>query len=306
MQRKGLLLALLCILSVSEVWSQERPAIPWRVPVPELQLTGNAQIDFLGRAELVTGPRFQEETGVAIESRRKSPWIAAGLSVVLPGAGEFYAESYYKSAAFFAVELAAWILAYTYDHKGDRQTDFFQNYADQNWSVVRYAQYTQNNLNPPHPPYNWLIPGRAGAAPWDQVNWDELNRMERDIGDYYSHTLPPHGEQQYYELIGKYPQFNMGWNDANPNWPPDYNSMVANITPNFRWYSDERGRANSYYNTASTYVAVAIINHVLSAIDAVWSVSQYNRNLHAEVGFQRVPVMGGMADVPVLKLRYDI
>lgn len=306
MTGKRLMIMLTLILTVVAAQSQERPAIPWRVQAPELQLTGNAQIDFIGKAELLEGPRLQDETAGAAEARRKSPWLAAGLSVVLPGTGEFYAESYWKSAAFLAVEVAAWVVAYTYDHKGDRQTDFFQDYADLHWNVIKYASYTESNLHPPHPPYNWLIPGRGGAATWNQVNWDELNRMERDIGDYYSHTLPPHGEQQYYELIGKYPQFNMGWDDANTSWPADYSSMVANLTPNFRYYSTERGKANSYYNTASTFVTVAIINHVLSSLDAAWSATEYNHGLHAQVGFQRVPVNGGMVDVPVLKLRYDM
>jgi len=306
MAGKRIAVVLLAVFGVVAAQSQEGPAIPWRVQAPEIQLSGNAQIDFVGQMELVTGPRIQEQTADQPSLQRKSPWLAAGLSVALPGAGEFYAESYWKSAAFFAVEVAAWVIAYTYDHKGDRLTDDFQNYADAHWSVIRYGQYTQNNLNPPHPPYNWLIPGRTGSVPWDQVDWSELNRMERDIGDYYSHTLPPHGEQQYYELIGKYPQFNMGWDDANTNWPPDYSSMVANITPSFRYYSGQRGKANDYYNTASTFVTVAIVNHVLSAVDAAWSAGQYNNSLHAQMGFQRIPVGGRMADVPVLMLRYDI
>jgi hypothetical protein len=92
--------------------------------------------------------------------------------------------------------------------------------------------------------------------PWTQVNWAELNRMERDIAGYYSHTLPPYGEQQYYELIGKYPQFNQGWNDA----PPSFNYGDA-LTPNFVYYSGERGKANSLYASASRWVTVVIISH---------------------------------------------
>jgi len=54
------------------------------------------------------------------------------------------------------------------------------------------------------------------------VNLGELNRLEGDLGGYYSHQLPPHGEQ-YYEEIGKYPQFNVGWDDfGNENTPFTY------------------------------------------------------------------------------------
>jgi hypothetical protein len=297
--------ALLLTLVWGTAHAQEASGVPWRTNAPEIRLTGSARTDLVGQMHLLTAPDMQEQKDGAGETSKKSPWLAAGLSAIVPGTGEFYAESYWKSAAFFVIEVVAWTVAITYDNKGDRQTNQFQDYADAHWSVIRYAEYAESKLNPPHPPYNWFIPDRPDMAPWNQVNWSELNRMERDIGDYYSHTLPPYGDQQYYEEIGKYPQYNMGWDDANPSIPPDYSSMVANITPNFTSYAGQRGQANSYYNTASTFVTVAIVNHILSAADAAWSATQYNHRLHATVGFQRVPLEIGMADVPVLKLRYS-
>ncbi len=298
--------AVLLVLLPCTAWAQEITGIPWRAKAAEFRPTGSLRADLLGQVHLLTAPVVQEQQPGAEPAGTKSPWLAAGLSAVVPGAGEFYAESYWKSAVFFAIEVTAWVVAYTYDSKGDRQTDQFQDYADAHWNVIKYAQYAESHLNPSHPPYNWFIPGRSDMAPWNQVNWSELNRMERDIGDYYSHTLPPYGDQQYYEEIGKYPQYNMGWDDADLSTPPDYSSMVAHITPHFTAYSDQRGQANSYYNTASTFVAVAIINHVLSAADAAWSATQYNHRLRAEVGFQRIPTGNGMADVPVLKLHYSL
>jgi hypothetical protein len=269
---------------------------PVHTPVP----TGNARLDFAGIAAREPGePKFQDAVGEAAAQQKKSPWLAAGLSVVLPGAGEFYAESYWKSAAFFAVEAAVWIFAYTYDKKGDRQTDFFQDYANAHWSVVRYAQYAQDHLAPAGTTYNWLIPGTQGRNPWERVNWPELQRMERDIGGYYSHTIPNYGEQQYYELIGKYPQFNQGWDDA----PPTFN-YGDQLTARFVYYADERGKANRYYETATTMVTIAIVNHVISSVDAAFSAGAYNRGLHAEMGVRTIPTAAGPRTVSVLNLRY--
>ena len=59
------------------------------------------------------------------------------MSLLVPGSGEFYAQSYWKAAAFFAIEVAAWALAYTYDKKGDKQTDYFQNFANGNWECLQ-------------------------------------------------------------------------------------------------------------------------------------------------------------------------
>jgi hypothetical protein len=270
-------------------------------PVADTKATGNMKVDFVGVPGL-SDAAFLQEADTAMQSgHRKSPWLAAGLSIVLPGAGEWYAESYWKSAAFLAVEVALWTVAYIYDHKGDTQTDFFQNYANQHWSVVRYAQYALDHLAPAGGNYTVFIPNTGGLPPWKQVNWAELNRMERDIGGYYSHVLPSYGEQQYFELIGKYPQFNQGWDDAAPAF-----TYGDPLTPEFLYYADERGKANRFYDKASTMVTIVIVNHIVSAIDGALTAHSFNSSLHASVGTRTVPTEIGWKTVPVVTLRYDL
>lgn len=239
-------------------------------------MTGNIRVDMFGLAALREGPLLvaQEDLAVPLPPK-KSPWLAAGLSALIPGAGEFYAESYWKAAVFFAIDVAAVALAISADRKGDDQTAFYKDFADRHWSVVKYAKYAEG-LVPAGRTYNWRVPGTEGMnewdRPWSQVNWAELNRMERDIAGYYSHTLPPYGEQQYFELIGKYPQFNQGWDDA----PAAFNYGDP-LTANFLYYSGERGKANDHYTNATRFVTVAVVNHILSAVDAAWSAHLYNR-----------------------------
>jgi hypothetical protein len=267
-------------------------------------LSGNARIDFSGVTEIP--PIFRESSPLASTASRKSPWLAGGLSLVLPGAGEFYSESYLKSAVFLAAEAALWVLAYTYDQKGNHQTDFFQNYANAHWNVVNYAQYAQSHYSPGNGPYNWLIPGTQGDPPWMRVNWVELNRMESDIavttaGMYYSHQLPAYNTQSYYELIGKYPQYNQGWDNA----PPSFN-YGQQLSSELLYYSGQRGQANTYYTTSSTFVAIAVVNHVVSAVDAALTAGSYNRGLHASVGSETIPSDRGLVTLPVLCLRYGL
>lgn len=272
----------------------------------ESPLTGNPRID-LFRASPDGGEAFAQEQGPAPALQRKSPWLAAGMSLVVPGSGEFYAESYWKSAAFLAVEVGAWVLAYHFDKKGDRQTDFFQNFANQHWSVVQYAEYTIKNFIPAAQQADYtqrVIPNLGNGRPWEQVNWNALNEMEREIGGFYSHTLPPYGEQQYFELIGKYPQFNQGWDDANLSLPADYFVIKANLTPRYLYYSGERGLANDYYRSATTFVTVAIVNHIVSAVDAAWSTSSYNRAV-AEGTVHAVPGPDGITYVPAIGVRWE-
>ncbi len=304
---RGVLAALLCCgvaLEASLATENPRSVVLLTTP-PSFNLTGSVETDFFGQKELAVVPSLLSEQ-TPLEPSRKSPWLAAGLSLLIPGAGEFYSESYWKAALFFALDVAVWGLAYHFDKKGDRQTDFFQNYADEHWSVVKYAQFSLEYFIPTERwnEYSGLIaPGVD--PPWKRVNWNLLNRLEREIsgtasGRYYSHTLPPYGEQQYYELIGKYPQYAPGWDDQEL----PYIYSEANVSPNFKYYARERGKANDFYNTATTFVTIAIINHVLSALDAAWSAASYNHNLHASVRMQRIPTEFGFTQVPVARVEY--
>jgi len=215
---------------------------------------------------------------------KKSPLLAGLLSFALPGAGEFYSESYLKSALFVAAEVAAITFGLIYDKKGDEQTISFQNYANAHWDVARYARWTIKNaksINANVDPNSFNIFLVGG-----KVNWSELNRLENAIGNYYSHRLAPYGDQQYYEMIGKYPQFNVGWDDfGNEDTPFNYGDPLTN---NFIYYSKERGKANDFYNVASTAVIIVVVNHVLSAVDAAWTASSFNKKINISSDIEKI------------------
>ncbi len=237
-----------------------------------------------------------------INENKKSPLLAGALSFVLPGAGEFYSESYIKSAVFFAVEAAAITIGLIYDKKGNDQTNFFQNYANEHWSVGRYAKWTVKNAST----INNEITNVSQYKVFNTngtVNWSELNRLESAIGKYYSHRLPGYGEQQYYELIGKYPQFNVGWVDfGDENTPFVYGDP---LTEKFLYYSTERGKANDFYNIASKAVIVVVVNHIISALDAAWSAHGYNRRLEMHASIEKYNTGFKTVYYPQLNLQYS-
>jgi hypothetical protein len=267
-------------------------------------LTGNIRVDFFGLSGGITESAPPQEVLPSTE-RTKSPWLAAGMSLLVPGSGEFYAESYWKAAAFFAVEVAAWTVAYVNNKKGDEQTESYQQYADQNWNVRQYAEWTVGHASQINPGIDMSL--HQDVLFGDQgVDWTALNDLERDINRWYSHTLPPYGDQQYFELIGKYQQFYQGWSDAEPSLDT-YEEISARLDAGgtqFTYYSGERGKANDYYSTASTGVTVAVINHIVSAIDAAWSASSYNSTIEAGVGFQKAPDGPLFVSVPSLMFSY--
>jgi hypothetical protein len=223
---------------------------------------------------------------------KKSPILAGIFSLLIPGTGEIYTGQYIKAGIFLVIEAAAIGVAVSYDKKGDNKTTEFQGYADDRWSVVRYAEWlneyeyqgqTKVNINP-----------NTSLKPWERVNWDELNAAEKG-----SHRLPAHGEQQYYEMIGKYFQYSAGWDDyiggANNNL----------VSPNYLSYSGMRGKANDYYNVASKAVIGIYINHFLSALDAAWSAVSFNKNLAVNIRAENIQIADQIEMVPVINFRYS-
>jgi hypothetical protein len=236
---------------------------------------------------------------------KKSPVLAGFLSLLVPGAGEIYSGEYLKAGIFVALEAAVITTAVIYDNKGDRKTNEFQDYADaynnpnHNWSVVRYAEWLIENE---YPQDQWselktkiIISDDQNLAPWDRVNWEALNEAESG-----SHKLAPHGEQQYYELIGKYHQYSSGWNDFTGGGNDNL------VSPNFLFYAKMRGDANDLYSVASTAVVGIYVNHFLSALDAVWSSIQHNKDLAVKLRLENIQLTQNHAEFyPVLHLSYN-
>ncbi len=262
------LLTLLILLTASAGLSQE--------------LTGVLSSDKLILNEQ-TASAFRDNYDMHADIEEKSVFMAGIYSALVPGAGQLYNSDYWKAAVFFAVEAAAIYVAVKYEKKGDDQTEFFENFANNNWSARKYAEWTLNNFADKgivdKNDYTDLINSDGS------VNWNALNRLvtvvsKTDVGKYYSHNLAPYGDQQYYEMIGKYSQFNVGWNDF-PGGPFTFGDKVTN---NFSYYTGLRGKANDYYNISSTAVTVIVSNHIISAIEAALSGFLHNNRIKAKVG----------------------
>jgi hypothetical protein len=314
-------LLLVCLLTLVV------PALVHAGERPPVALTGNARTDFFAVAPpaLSSTPAAhallpQDESDGA-SGGEKSPWIAGLLSLAVPGAGEVYTENYVKGAVFFAVEATSWLMAYSYDKKGNDQTELFKAFANEHWSAVRYADWTLNHLGSLNPTITTSPDEYRGNIydnpdsdppcdpPFSCINWAELNAMERDIAaggnNGYTHQLPYYGEQQYYELIGKYEQFSRGWDDSDPSSPLENNVPIRSTSANFFAYAKMRAKANDYYDVASTFVSVAVINHVLSAADAFWSATRYNHALHAELRMRMQRTTDGYAPMTQARFRYE-
>ncbi len=257
-------------------------------------LTGNLHAD----SKMLFDYSAAKTNTIAFDSpNKKSPLIAGLLSAVIPGAGEVYTGNYLKAAAFAAVEVGAIAFAVTYNKKGDNQTSTFEQYADGHWSIKRYAEWTVNNV--PNINNDVVATDYSVLNGDGSVNLSELNKLERALGAGYSHALPRFGDQQYYELIGKYPQYSHGWDDANQ---ADTDFHI--LSPNFHDYSKMRGKANDYYNFSDKAVLVIYINHLLSGLDAVWSAVSFNKDLTVNVRVSPIQSGVNVTLYPMVNVRY--
>ena len=261
---------------------------------PDYKLTDNLQTD---SKILFDENEFQSLPQISFQIEdKKSPFLAGLMSLVVPGAGEVYAGNYWKAAIFVAIEAAVITTAVIYDSKGNDQTEFFQQYADENWSVLKYANYIIDTYYEGQDP-GIILSDDPSLSPLQQVNWNMLNQAEREknVG---SHTLPRYGVQQYYELIGKYYQYTPGWNDYN-------GGIISDFTPHLLYYAHEHAKADDYYNVAAKAVIGIYINHFLSALDAVWTTINYNKSLAVKMRVEEIHFADRSELIPTLKVSFN-
>ncbi len=214
---------------------------------------------------------------------QKSIGKAVLFSAIVPGTGQFYSESYLTAAGFLAAEIAAWAINISYDKKGDDKTVEFEQFADQNWSEQRYWSYVYYRVKDDdrftEDPSQFQIdnsnPDKPIITNWQEVEADLEKYANSDFLPGFTHHLPETKTQQYYEMIGKYPeQFGNAWADASFN--ASYNGYQGRITEQNDIYTDMRADANRFYDIAGYGTMVAVVNHVVSAVHAGFITKKFN------------------------------
>jgi hypothetical protein len=214
---------------------------------------------------------FQET--VPPSSDTKSVAKAVLFSAVLPGSGQFYNGSILKSIAFLMIEAGAIYGHIHFQNRGNDLENRFEADADRLWDEDAY--------------WDWI----SIISGIDRANMDGLRAYEHDN---FSHFLPEQKSQQYYENIGKYDQFVVGWQDfreqtlngnlANLRYEDylrgSYNDQdLTTISPYRNAYVNLRADANRNFKRATTMITAVIFNHVVSALDAGWSAKRHNQKI---------------------------
>ncbi len=229
--------------------------------------------------------------------RAKFPGKAMIMSLAVPGAGQLYAHRPIKTAGFLAAEVTAILLWRNYNQRGLDEVEAYKQFADQNWDFR-----------------DWVLRASLfGGAGWEKVTigtdgthsldfyvdmdgdgWPEIMGDTKDDGARFrqlilsadtSDFLYVRKNDEYYENIGKYNQFFSGWDDSDPNNPIIDQTKSGPIarSPFRNKYLDKRERSNQLRSTASYAISALMFNHVLSAVDAIFSTAEWNRKRGLEL-----------------------
>jgi hypothetical protein len=291
-------------------------------------LTGNLRLDLTASADdsmIIPGEKPNTAMG------KKNPFVIGLYSLVIPGAGEYATGNYTKSAIFLSAEAILVAAAIIYYNKSNYQFNAFENYANANWSIDRYAEWIN------HHGADYQTAGGPGngnitiypnptlqqyATMISQINaWESANHSQG-----FSHELPNYDPtswtngESWYELIGKYDQFKFGWSSYPSDGVQVINGLPIGIpesdggnylngpTPT-NWstqmvnYMKSRQQANDYYYTAQDMIKLLIVNHLVSAFDAYLSAKWYNKGISSSVGIKTINTGYAVTLVPSLDVK---
>ena len=255
------------------------------------------------------------------------------MSAVVPGLGQGYNGQWLKAGVAVAIEIALVAGYMTWRNNGLDEERAFQALAHAQWGPGKYASWINDytvflELNHggsfSHDPI--VVP--AGVDFTNPSGWSESERVtvqqffgdireaefelfHPETGASFSHRLPNFGDQQYYELIGKYFQFAPGWSDY-PEWLVDgeYTDAIdpersdasggkLSVSPTFYSYARDHAHSQDLLRRASMVSSLILVNHVIAAIDAAVFARLHNNRLAARV---QMVGDGGGGSAPQAKL----
>jgi len=211
------------------------------------------------------------------------------MSLVLPGAGQFYNKSpLWKTASFLSVEIGS-ILAWQYfDKKAESLQDDYEYYADQNWNIINWVSNWNNqptyevdgkmwtnfgalkNLSGTHALMLYL----TGTLADEYGQFVSSDSLEAHPDWAFSVEVSVVKNLHYYENIGKYDQFVGGWGDASTAWYWEEKQLedsteIVIKTPMKADYLNQRYVSNQVKTMAKYSITTLLFNHVFSGLEAV-------------------------------------
>ena len=207
----------------------------------EILLAQRAIADSVPEQGPVSSPITANEVPREHEAKAKSPGRAFLLNMIVPGAGHLYAGNK-RGWVHLGLEGATWVTYLYYHDRGKSKERQFEAYADANWDSTAYK----------------------ASDTYQADRWAILQNF-----------LSEGNTQQYYEDIGKLPDYWTGWNGYST-----YPSAGGDAATR-RFYYGVRNDSNNFLKNARFAIVGGFVNRVVSAVDVLRILK--NRG-HAQLG----------------------
>ncbi|MFH1851739.1 MAG: DUF5683 domain-containing protein [Candidatus Neomarinimicrobiota bacterium] len=205
------------------------------------------------------------------------------MSLIIPGSGQIYNKSpWWKAAVFAGVEAAGFVAWWSYTNQAEDMRNKFELFADNHWSLAEWVR-TSGFMNLE------LYPGQVDTSNNVFSSGHQLTLIDQDGNYFQSRELYLDNDltgktvlkdRDFYENVGKYDQFVGGWDDAYEGserlWELKEKAVedsveYVHMTKNKNKYLGMRYDNNQLLKVASYAVTAIMFNHVISAIEAVYS-----------------------------------
>ena len=274
----------------------------------------------MNRRELLGPVKVSKVNGIdEMKGRYKSPRKAMFMSLIVPGSGQMYIGgskfTYIRGGVYLALEAALWGSWYYFSvYKYNKQVDRYKDYANRHYSIGVYEQGMRDLWNAgahefPAEFRNRYMNNRQsfceaifGNASINGCN-DEAKYEKDDINykNLFVNNPKSLGEEmgavrfnsasEIYQIITE-DAYVLGWDDADNESKavvtsldletPGASPISLGTSNRQKEYRSMRNKANDYADMQAWFFGGLILNHLVSAIDAVRTANSHNKALYEE------------------------
>ncbi|MCL1966841.1 MAG: DUF5683 domain-containing protein [Fibromonadales bacterium] len=258
----------------------------------EQQSDADKRANLLGTVQVTSVHSLSEAKG-----SYKSPRRAMFMSLVLPGSGQLYVggkQSRYIRGIFYLAEEVVLIsgLYYHSIYKYDKQVKEYQDFAGVHFSVSKYEKAMNEIYDPDYATHFKDLYGQERESYCKSFYGNSssgqcIENFGKNFNDTPGDNTPIYNSSAYYGAIAS-ESFVLGWADADAASVSRLKNNLMNkgayIPLGSSGYREEylsmRKRANRLADSQALFLGAIILNHIVSAVDAVLSARAHNNSLY--------------------------